>query len=74
MNQGRSHVARIKEYAGISKNFTTNQSKKKELMEEVKSVKVASVDILKILSRKNRVAGIEEGLNGCITDSLSQSL
>ena len=42
MNQGRSHVARIKEHAGISKNFTTDQSKK---MEEVKSVKVAGVDI-----------------------------
>ena len=42
-------------------------------MEEVKSVKVASVDIKKILSRKNG-AGIEEGRNGCITDSLTQSL
>ena len=72
IKQGRSQAAQSKDHTGRSKSFNTDQIKRKSWWRNLLRVKVASV-IFKLFSRTNR-GGAKEGLNGCVTDSLSESL
>ena len=60
MKQGRGHAARIKEHKGRSKGFNTDQSKGSRY--------------LNFVFQKKKGKYTEEGLNGCVNDSLSESL